>query len=451
MFEFANQLVLKVTKGCNLRCEYCYVKDKDENEGIFIDFDLYKKVIDKVIEDKLKSTAPNNTFHITFHGGEPTTLDKTVFYKMCEYAQQRFNEVGLASNFSIQTNLTLVDDEWCRLFSKFNVNVGASWDGVGEGNRARTDKSTESYLAKSALLTKYNILHGFLLVMNKQSLPFYEKSVEFLLKKFGPTTKANYVEDVFTPLGEKSPIEISGRDFFDIVLKKEIDYYIKHGSTRESNSSDIINKFMIDYLTNTSNYHSHRGNCYIKYCGSGINIIELNPDGTVQLCGRYGDSKDEATVLGNVLESDFLSVKQITKHLEFTKAKISAMEKSHCDNCLAQSICDHGCMAFYFSKTGKWGMRNDITCAIFKPAYNYLLEHASGIFEAFFKEKLQKPDDVYYMTLPSPKIAYFDIYRGKIKPLLKKYKVDISNDESNLIFTKRGDKNVKHNSNPQMQ
>lgn len=451
MFEFANQLVLKVTKGCNLRCEYCYVKDKDENEGKFIDFELYKKVIDKIVEDKLKSTMDIKTFHVTFHGGEPTTLDKTIFYKMCEYAQNRFNEAGIVSAFSMQTNLTLVDEEWCKLFSKFNVNIGASWDGVGEGNSARTDKGTGLYLEKSALLTKYNIKHGFLLVMNKQSLPFYEKSIKFLLKKFGPGTKANYVEDVFTPLGEKSPIEISGKDFFATVIKSEIDHFIKHGMTRETNSFDIINKFMIDYLTNIGNFYSHRGNCYIKYCGSGINIIELNPDGSVQLCGRYGDSKDEKTLLGNVLDEDFLSLNQITKHLEFTKAKIKAMEKSHCDNCLAQNICDHGCMAFYFSKTGTWGMRNDLTCAIFKPTYNYLLEHASQIFEAFFKDKLQKPNDIYYMTLPSSKIAYFDIYQDKIKPLLKKYKIEITNDKSNLIFIKKGDKNVKHNSNPQVQ
>jgi len=450
MFEFANQLVLKVTKGCNLRCEYCYVKDKDEHEGEFIDFELFKKVVDRIIEDKLKSGTTSKVFHITFHGGEPTTLDKGVFYKMCEYTQSKFNAVGIPLAFSIQTNLTLIDEEWCKLFSKFNVNVGASWDGIGNGNSARNNKSTGFYLEKAAMLKRFNIRYGFLLVMNKHSLPYYEKSIQYFLKKFDSSTKANYVEDVFTPIGQPSPIEISGHDFFNIVIKSEIDYFIKHGKTRETNTFDIINKFITDYLTNVGNYYSNRGNCYIKYCGSGLNIIELNPDGIVQLCGRYGDSNNEDTVLGNILDEDFLSLKQITKHIEFTKSKIKAMNKSHCDNCLAQNICDHGCMAFYFSKTGQWGIRNDLTCTIFKPTYEYLLAHVNEIIEAFFDEKLQKCGDTYYITLPSDKIAYFDIYVDKIKPLLNKHKIDISNDNSNLIFTKRG-KNVKHSPNTSLQ
>lgn len=102
-------------------------------------------------------------------------------------------------------------------------------------------------------------------------------------------------------------------------------------------------------------------------------------------------------------------------------------------------------MAFYFSKTAEWGIRSDLTCTIFKPTYEYLLTHINDVFETFFMSKLKNPGDKYYFTLPSDKIAYFDIYAEKVQPLLKKNNVSITNTEFDLVFTK-GDDNVKHSS-----
>lgn len=448
MFEFANHLVLKVTKGCNLRCEYCYVKDKDENQDVFIDYDLFKSMIDRVILDKIKAHPRyyQNAFNLTFHGGEPTMLDKTMFFKMCEYAQKRFMDAGIPLTLSMQSNLTLIDEEWARLLSKFGIHLGLSWDGVEEANTARTDKSNELYMQKIELLRKYNVPLGFLIVVNKQSLPYYDKSVAYIKEKFGVSAKANYVEDVFTPLGKESPIEITGKEFFEGVMKPEIDAYISPLGTREANSNDLIQKFILDYLTGVGNYVSMPGNCYIKYCGSGINIIEVNPDGSVQMCGRYGDNKDDETIVSHVLAPDFLSAHQIKKHLWFTKQKIEAMKKTHCDDCYAQNICDHGCMAFFYSKTGRWGLRNDLTCTMFKPAYRYLMENADRIIDAFFTRNLNAPGSKYHMPLP-PDSGYFQIHSDKINSLMKKHNISITNDIGGLIFVK-GDNNVKCDSNP---
>lgn len=448
MFEFANHLVLKVTKGCNLRCEYCYVKDKDESQGVFIDYTLFKDMIDRVIEDKIRASPQyrSNPFNLTFHGGEPTMLDKNLFFKMCEYAQKRFMDAGIPLTLSMQSNLTLIDEEWARLLNKFGVHLGLSWDGVEEANAARTNKSNELYMQKIELLRKYNVPLGFLIVVSKQSLPYYNKSVAYIKERFGMNAKANYVEDVFTPLGDASPIEISGKEFFEGVMKPEIDAYISSQETREANSNDIINKFVLDYLTGVGNYYSSPGNCYIKYCGSGINIIEVNPDGSVQMCGRYGNAENDETIVSHVLAKDFLSAHQIQKHLWFTKQKIAAMKKTHCDDCYAQNICDHGCMAFFYSKTGRWGMRNDLTCGMFKPAYQYLMENAHQVIESFFMSNLKKPGDQHSISLPT-NVGYFQIFGDKINDLMKKHSVSITNKDGMLIFIK-GDNNVKCDSNP---
>ena len=120
MFQNANQVILKVTKGCNLRCKYCYVADKDKYENEYMSFDTFKKVVDKIIFDKSKSSN-DRSIDITFHGGEPTKIDKKTFYNMCEYAQYKMTIYNIGVKFSIQTNLTLIDEEWCNIFSKFNI------------------------------------------------------------------------------------------------------------------------------------------------------------------------------------------------------------------------------------------------------------------------------------------------------------------------------------------
>ena len=439
MFQFNNQLVLKVTKGCNLRCEYCYVMNKDLHEGQFIDFELYKKIIDAVVLDRLKSTqGKNEDFNLTFHGGEPTTINKTRFFQMCEYARDKFFKAGLHLSLSIQTNLTLIDEEWCQLFNRFNVAVGASWDGTGPANEARTDKSEDFYHEKTQMFKKYNVQHGFLLVVNRHSVDYIPESLEILKNKFHKNQgRLNYVEDVITPFGQPSSIEVPGKEFFEKVTKAQVDQFIATGQCFDGNITNSIEKFMIDYLTNVGSLYPENGNCYVKYCGSGINVLEMDPDGSVLFCGRYGDAYEDA-ILMHGLDEDFLSMKQILKHLEFQKAKIAAMKRSHCDDCKAQNICDHGCMAYHYTKpqadgTHKWGIRNDLTCAMFKPLYDYMFEHANDIFESYFKNDVV-PAGQTQLSLPKSSNFYPELSVSKIQDRLQKYGVTVEIRDSRIIF-----------------
>jgi radical SAM protein with 4Fe4S-binding SPASM domain len=444
MFQFSNQLVLKVTKGCNLRCDYCYVLGKDDFEGKFIDFELFKLVIDRIVVDRLKSTTgENQDFNIVFHGGEPTTLSRRQFYQMCEYAQERFLRNKLRLKFSVQTNLTLVDEEWCKLFNKFQIHVGASWDGIGSANKNRTSKTDKFYLDKIKMMSKYGVNFGFLLVVTHQSVDAIAKSIKYMKANFGVSNaRLNYVEDVINPVGVESPVEVSGKEFLQKVIEPQVEQYIKNGSCFDVNTSHVINRFMLDYLTNVGSYYPENGNCYIKYCGSGINVIEMDPDGTLLFCGRYGEAYEKAVMMHS-LESDFLSLKQITKHVAFQKAKIEAMKKSHCDSCLAQNICDHGCMAYHYTKpqadgSHEWGIRNDLTCTIFKPLYSHLLANAQRLFDSYLKNVVV-PQGSARLSFPNND-GGINLYLNHepIQPLLQKYDFSIGADSSGVIFTKNG-------------
>lgn len=385
MFQNANQVILKVTKGCNLRCKYCYVMNKDRFNEEFMSLDIFKKIVDQIIFDKLKSF--NKKIILIFHGGEPTLLNKKLFYQMCEYASYNLNLYNIKHGFSIQTNLTLIDEEWCNIFSTFGFNVGFSFDGINGGNSARNSLESEFYKNKIDLLKKYNISCGCLLVVNKTNINNIEESLNYIEDVFKlKSIKMNYSEDVITDFGIESELEVSGEDYYNKAIVPQVDKYIKTGNTIYSDLEIYIEKFLRNYILNNANYNPDDGNCYVKYCGAGINVIEVGPGGTVMMCGRYGEDYPEGQMDNSL---DVLGAKQIKKIWQFQKEKIKAIKKIGCDNCYAQSICDHGCMAFYLTKSKNnnkkdWGIRNDLTCKIFKPLYNYLLLNIEALYKAYF-------------------------------------------------------------------
>jgi len=387
MFQWANHVVLKMTRGCNLSCKYCYVVEKEKSYNDFMTLDTFKRVIDRIVDDKLRTDKKIN---LTFHGGEPTMLYKNTFYNMCEYVVNMSQSSGVEMNLSIQTNLTLVDEEWCSIFSYFGVGVGISWDGINESNSSRNDKTSEFYLDKIKMLKNNGVNYSILMVVNKNNIDSIPQSLKYMEEYFGINKcKINYGEDVLTDFGKESEIEVTGEDFFNKVIKFQIDMFISSGKFYDENIESVIRNFIINYITHYANFKPKRGNCFVKYCGGGINVIEVEPDGTFGLCGRYSKQYKESILSSNY---DFLSLNQIKSHLIFQKEKIKAMKKLGCDGCYAQNICDHGCMAFYLSKSknnGKssFGIRDDLVCNIFKAYYNYLSSHFDEIVKAYMTNK----------------------------------------------------------------
>lgn len=100
---------------CNLACSYCYYLEKsklykDEPKHVMND-----KLLEKFIEEYINSqTMPQILF--TWHGGE-TLMRPLAFYKRAMELQQKYAHGRTISN-CIQTNGTLLTDEWCEFFKK---------------------------------------------------------------------------------------------------------------------------------------------------------------------------------------------------------------------------------------------------------------------------------------------------------------------------------------------
>lgn len=123
-------VVLKVAERCNLACPYCYYFYQ-ENE-------LHKGSAAFMSEETARAVAAflrrgvqdHQIAHLFLglHGGEPTLLPKARFDRICTILRDALADVTTV-HFGMQTNGTLLDDEWIEVLAKHQVMVGVSLDG----------------------------------------------------------------------------------------------------------------------------------------------------------------------------------------------------------------------------------------------------------------------------------------------------------------------------------
>ena len=126
----AFHLMVKPVGGlCNLDCKYCFYLPKTT---------LYPgrrlRMNDELLETYLRQYVdaqhvPDVT--ISWQGGEPTLIGLGFFKRSVEYAR-RLARPGMRIQHTLQTNGTLLNDEWCRFFRENNFLVGLSLDGPRE-------------------------------------------------------------------------------------------------------------------------------------------------------------------------------------------------------------------------------------------------------------------------------------------------------------------------------
>lgn len=119
-------MVKPVGSACNLRCDYCYYLEKQHlyaNEGRQM---LSDELLERFIREYIESqTTPEVLF--TWHGGEPL-VRPLAFYEKVVRLQQRYARGRRIAN-SLQTNGTLINDDWARFFHDQGWLIGVSLDG----------------------------------------------------------------------------------------------------------------------------------------------------------------------------------------------------------------------------------------------------------------------------------------------------------------------------------
>lgn len=426
MFEQCTCFVVKVTRDCNLRCKYCYVADKDKYRNEKMSFSVFQTLVNRICLDKRKVNS-NEEFSFIFHGGEPTVIGYETLNLFVHYAFHRFTEAKLKFRFGIQTNGTLLSPEILSLLHDYDFSIGMSFDGgIKTSNTARTRKSIKDYLKTIKSIRQIGINPGLLTVISKENLAFSKQNQKWLYKHGWNNGKWNYVEDVLN----NGALEVTPEEFFSQVAVPVLKY-LQKTKGQKFQESNLTNSILVYWQSKLQNFNTldkqnSIGCCYIKFCGAGSRVLEISPDGQVNYCGRYARD-DETSKCSNIFDTDFLraaSRKMFYRHIYL---KHQLILEHHCDLCPAADLCDYGCLAFHYVKTGQFGIRTDLVCAYYKKLKQYFIEHEPELFEIYFNLKKTSRNKLY---IRSKYEVTFEKCKelSRVIPKAKKYRYQIEPD-----------------------
>jgi len=116
--------------ACNLACTYCFYLSKQRLPGGPGGGHMHDEVLERLVRDYIEGvTAEEVVF--SWQGGEPTLMGLDFFRKVVEL-QRRYAKPGQRIENDLQTNGTLLDDEWAGFLKEHRFLVGLSIDGPRE-------------------------------------------------------------------------------------------------------------------------------------------------------------------------------------------------------------------------------------------------------------------------------------------------------------------------------
>lgn len=360
---------------CNLDCQYCYYLDKSEIYGGHeprMSIDMLETVVKEYIG---ANDVPEVTFN--WHGGEPLVLGLDFYKKALEF-ERKYADGKIIHN-TLQTNGTLITDEWADFLAKNDFLVGISIDGPADiHDRYRRDKggypTFDRVMSGLMNLQRAGAEYNTMSTVNKFS-EGRGLEVYLFLKSLG----SRFMQ--FMPVVEhvKYPTDAKGK------MNKRLRPFIVNPSTEGAmlspwSISDIAyGKFMCDIFdywvrNDVGRYYVNLfdatlanwcgampGTCvHARVCG-GNAVIEHNGD--LYPCDHFVYPE---YLLGNIRKTDIKTLMQSQKQTDFGLDKRSALP-TKCARCKYLFACNGECPKHRFNRTenGETGL-NALCMGYFK-------------------------------------------------------------------------------------
>ncbi len=172
------QFVIKTSKQCNLRCQYCYeFNDLHKTDVMTIEQieSLYRHV-----ECYYRSLEHFTDIHFIWHGGEPLLLPPRFYWEVLDLQSQIFTGDNYKVTNGVQTNLTVLDDDRLLLLSEGFDRVGVSLDVLGGLRTYENERDSQArVLANIDRLRSVNIAFGCITVLSRKNIDNVEKIYQF--------------------------------------------------------------------------------------------------------------------------------------------------------------------------------------------------------------------------------------------------------------------------------
>ena len=369
--------------ACNLNCEYCFYLEKQALFGAGENYRMSDEVLTAYIT-KYITSQPAPVVEFVWQGGEPTLLGLEFFNKVI-MIQKPFAGRKTITN-SIQTNGTLLTDEWCKFLKDNNFLVGISLDGpetIHDRYRRRRDGagSFADVMRGLKLLQKhgvnYNVMAGVARETAQQPRTVYNffknEGVEFIqftpiVERLPNACSKQYGLRLASPAVPGDCEQHAGVTPWSVVPEEYGDFLID--IYEEWVHRDVGTIFVMNFewalnawIGNPSPVciHAHQ-------CGRSL-VIEHNGD--VYSCDHYVYPQYR---LGNIITGDLPAMVEKSLSLGCGIAKETALPRS-CRECDVLAACRGGCPKHRFALSSVYEPGLQYLCAGYKTFFVHIRKY----------------------------------------------------------------------------
>lgn len=374
---------------CNLACKYCYYLEKNKLYPTAQRHLMSDEMLEQFTREYIEAQTMNQVL-FTWHGGEPL-LRSIDFYRKALSLQQKYAGGRRIDNV-IQTNGTLLTDEWCEFFAQNHWLVGISIDGPQPDHdhyrlTAAGKPSWKKVMQGIKLLKKHGVEWNAMAVVNT-----YNANHPLEFYRFFKENGCQFLQ--FTPIVERLTRHEDGRTLASLADKNEIPLseasvapeqwgYFLCAIFDEWVRKDVGKIFVEIFDCTLANWMGiSPGICtYSKECGHA-GVMEHNGD--VYSCDHFVFPEYK---LGNIRDHSLIDMLYGEQQQEFSRLKHSSLPRQ-CKECDMEFACHGECPKNRFMKD-KYG---DSGLNYLCPGYYHYYQHVAPYMD-YMKQELmaQRP------------------------------------------------------------
>jgi uncharacterized protein len=364
---------------CNLGCSYCFFLDKEElYEGSR--FHMSDEVLDRYIRQLIEAhSSPVVT--VAWQGGEPTLMGLDFFRRAIEI-QDAYRKPGMAFENTIQTNGTLLTDEWCEFLRENDFLVGISIDGpepLHDVHRVtKKGKGTfDKVMRGLRLLQKHEIEYNVLTTVNSVNGDFPLEVYRFLRDEVG-TTWMQFIPVVERVDDHGDPAFLDGTLVSDRSVGAEQFGRFLSTVFGEWVRNDVGTVFVQTFEATARNWVglASSGMCvFNETCGLGV---ALEHNGDLYSCDHFVEPE---FLIGNIGEVEMGDLVGSQRQHTFGMDKRDALPQ-FCLDCDVRFACHGECPKNRFITTPDGEKGLNYLCAGFKHFFHHVDEPMGIIAEA---------------------------------------------------------------------
>jgi uncharacterized protein len=362
--------------ACNLACSYCYYLDRGPLSPEAGSPRLPEDLLESYISQHI-AASPDEIIRFSWHGGEPTVLGVDYFRTVVRL-QRRLCPPGRRIANGIQTNGTLLDDDWGRFLASEEFAVGLSLDGPREfHDRHRLSREGKSTFDRA--MRGYEILR-------RHAVPTDVLCVVSAMNGRRPADVYGFVKEIgaayvsFLPLVNPQPAAPGGVSPESVPPEAWGDFLCAVFEEWQSRDIGRVKVQIIEEAARTAFGQEHSLCLFRPVCGE-IPVVERNGD--FYPCDHYVDAEHR---LGNIRETPLLALVESPAQRAFGQAKLDSLPQV-CRSCEVRAMCNGECPKNRFARAPDGEPGLNYLCAGYKKFFRSVRPFVEAVAAVWARQK----------------------------------------------------------------